>query len=230
MSAWRGFQVRPALPSFAPRSDLTLQINVINAEFPMSLDTSSPCGNFSILPKATSCQSFSSDQDWNISSFLGERKANIRMFQKGALFLDSCENAWGGRFHQDTCSHLTQSSSSTEGPPSFCSSNSGATQYLCHLTLIRYPEIFFQFLSLIPYNSGSRIPCQETSAQVQLLTSACWLLTQFPAKESCPTGLGAICLWPVSFKHLALEPEEKQDVWSLLELFKGSLQRGHLFP
>lgn len=122
MSAWRRLQVRPALPSFAPRSDLTLQINVINAEFPMSLDTSSPCGNFSILPKATSCQSFSSDQDWNISSFLGERETNIRMFQKGALFLDSCENAWGGRFHQDTCSHLTQSSSSTEGPPSFCSS------------------------------------------------------------------------------------------------------------
>jgi hypothetical protein len=67
--------MRPALPSFAPRSDLTWQINVMNAEFIKSLDTICPYENLSILPKATSFQSFSSDQDWNMSKFLGEREA-----------------------------------------------------------------------------------------------------------------------------------------------------------
>lgn len=72
-----GFKLALLFPALPLAQTLTLQMNMINDESTKSLDTSCPWENFSILPKATSCQSFSSDQDWNRSNFLGvgEREA-----------------------------------------------------------------------------------------------------------------------------------------------------------
>ena len=72
-----GFKLALLFTALLPAQTLTLQINMINDESTKFFDTSCPWENFSILPKATSCQSFSSDQDWNRSNFLGveEREA-----------------------------------------------------------------------------------------------------------------------------------------------------------